>query len=62
MLASWVFAGLSTWGLIIDLRLLLGKATVGMVSKAAVRDAAMQEALGKNLKKVRKPLASIQKF
>lgn len=44
------------------LRLLLGKAMVGMVSKAAVGDAAMQEALGKNQKKVRKPLAFIQKF
>jgi len=44
------------------LRLLLGKAMVGMVSKAAVGDAAMREALGKNLKKVRKPIASIQKF
>ncbi|HXZ37294.1 MAG TPA: hypothetical protein VEL68_14830 [Thermodesulfobacteriota bacterium] len=57
-----VFAGLSTWGLIMALRLLLGKAMVGMVSKAAVGDAAMREALGKNLKKVRKPIASIQKF
>ncbi len=57
-----VFVGLSIWGLIIALQLSPGKATVGMVSRRAFGDAAMLEALGKNQKKVRKPLASVQKF